>query len=181
MPEGSSSFPANPQPKSGFRANSLGDYGFPISHLHTSHNTPCLLPTQNFAHPLRFYFLLGITVVPREINDNAKAHFLRGWGKQGVLWEMCKWRIPVCTRNQVDEDGLVQGSYSFEFFKFHDFFHDLWFISSNFFKTLLALAHLLTLNNSTETNSGIHQNACRSRCLISPLYLHYPCFVIYSD
>ena len=31
--------------------------------------------------------------------------------------------------------------------------------------------HFLTPNSSTETNSGIHQNGCRSHCLITPLYL----------
>ena len=35
-------------------------------------------------------FLFGVTVVPREIEDNAYAKF---GGKQGVLWEMYKWRM----------------------------------------------------------------------------------------
>ena len=59
----------------------------------------------------------------------------------------------------------------------HDFFHDLF----KFSKTLglavsfknsnpkLVLERFLTLNSSTDTNSGVHQNAYRLRCLITPL------------
>ena len=39
------------------------------------------------------------------------------------------------------------------------------------FQTLPVLAYFFTLKSSTETNSGIHQNEKRSRCLITPLYL----------
>ena len=42
---------------------------------------------------------------------------------------------------------------------------------SKTFNTLLVLAYFLTLNSSTETTSGIHQKACCSCCLITPLYL----------
>ena len=38
-----------------------------------------------------FQFLLGITVVPREIQDNSYAKFFGGvgaGGKQGALWSM---------------------------------------------------------------------------------------------
>ena len=63
----------------------------------------------------------------------------------------------------------------------HDFFHDLFLVfhdlrftySFHFrkFSTLnLFLPIFPGLNSSTETNSGIHQNACRSPCLITPLY-----------
>ena len=69
-----------------------------------------------------------------------------------------------------------KGSYSFEHFKFHDFFHDLLklfeelfelfelFSLLNLFRTFLVLGYFWTLNSSTFTNSGVHQNACRSRC-----------------
>ena len=33
----------------------------------------------------------------------------------------------------------------------------------------LVLERFLTLNSSTDTNSGLHQDACRLRCLITPL------------
>ena len=68
---------------------------------------------------------------------------------------------------------------SSNFTTFHDFFHDF----CEFFKTLgvavsfknsksvLTFEHFFTLNSSTDTNSGIHQNACRLPCLITPLYL----------
>ena len=75
-----------------------------IRHLHISHNTPYLPP--KISHSLCFSFLLGITAVPREIENNAYARF---WGanevyygrcasgkcnilggKQGVLWLMWK-------------------------------------------------------------------------------------------
>ena len=47
-----------------------------------------------------FSFLLGITVVPREIEDNSHAKF---WGgKQGLLWGCanCKWPV-ACGGGQV--------------------------------------------------------------------------------
>ena len=61
-----------------------------IRHLEISYNTPCLPPKT--LHNLCFSFLLGIAVVPTEINNNvyAKCFFLggggeRGGGKQGAL------------------------------------------------------------------------------------------------
>ena len=67
-----------------------------------------------------------------------------------------------------------EGSYSFKFFEFHDFFHDLRFTYICHFRkfsTLYLFQHIFFtgLNSSTETNSGIHQNTCRSLCLIIPL------------
>ena len=48
-------------------------------HLHISHNAPYLpqppLPHTNFVYPL-FSFLLGVTAVPREIENYAYAKFL---------------------------------------------------------------------------------------------------------
>ena len=76
-------------------------------------------------------------------------------------------------------NGLTQGSYSFELFRFHDFFHDLFkffktlglaFTFKNF-RTLLILGYFWSLHSSTDTNSGVHQNACRSRSSIASLYL----------
>ena len=76
-----------------------------------------------------------------------------------------------------------QGSYSdsFELFKFHDFpwpfqvFQDLRF-SCPFkkCKTFTCLGAFLTLNSSADTNSGVHPNACRLRCLTIPLCLTLP-------
>ena len=45
-----------------------------IHHLHISHNTPCLLP--QILHNLCFLFLLGITALPREIENNACIKFV---------------------------------------------------------------------------------------------------------
>ena len=75
----------------------------------------------------------------------------------------------------------MQGSYSFELFNSQDFFHDLF----RFFKTLGLVVSFKTLQNfpyfgvfltiksSTDTNSGVHQNACRLRCLIFNSSLSY--------
>ena len=81
-----------------------------------------------------------------------------------------------------------QGLYPFELFKFHAFFHALFkfsktlgsAVSFKILKTFLVLGYFLTLNNSTDTNSGANQNVCSLRCLITPLY-HCPCLVIYSN
>ena len=39
------------------------------------------------------------------------------------------------------------------------------------FQNFTRFSIFFTINSSTDTNSGIHQNACRSRRLITPLYL----------
>ena len=50
-------------------------------------------PKKKMLHNLCFSFPLGITAIPRETENNAYATF---WGgKQGALWEMCKWRITM--------------------------------------------------------------------------------------
>ena len=51
-----------------------------IRHLHISHNTPCLPP--KILHNLCFSFLLGITAVRKEIDDNVYAQF---WGQTGCI------------------------------------------------------------------------------------------------
>ena len=63
-----------------------------ICHLHTSHIL-CTLFAPQILHNLCFSFLLHITVVPREIENNAYAKF---WGAKKVhkIWEMqCKSHI----------------------------------------------------------------------------------------
>ena len=71
-------------------AESFG-INFLIRHLHISHNAPYLLP--KILHNLCFSFLLGITAVPRESENNAHAKF---WGANKVhIWEMCKWRMKI--------------------------------------------------------------------------------------
>ena len=52
-----------------------------IHHFHIPHNTPCLPPKH-----LCFPFPLGITVVPRETEDNAYAKF---WGAKKVYYGGC--------------------------------------------------------------------------------------------
>ena len=49
-----------------------------ICHFHISHNAPYLPPSPQILHNLCFSFFLGITAVPREIENNAYAKF---WGQ----------------------------------------------------------------------------------------------------
>ena len=73
---------------------------FTIRYFHIDHNAPSL-PSKillNFC----FQFLLGITVVPREIKDNRYATFERGGGKQGcivVYVKMVNSLVPVRESN----------------------------------------------------------------------------------
>lgn len=61
----------------------------------------------------------------------------------------------------------LQGSHSFELFKFHDFLHDLF----KFSRGSAVSFKNFTLNSSTGTNAGVQQNVCCLKCLITPLYL----------
>ena len=45
---------------------------------------------------------------------------------------------------------------------------------SKMFTIFVVWGYFLTLNSSTDTNSGVHQNACRLRSFITPLYLNAP-------
>ena len=54
-----------------------------ILHLHISHN-PCLPPKT--LHNLCFWLFLGITIIPREIKDNAYA---KSWGANKVYHGRC--------------------------------------------------------------------------------------------
>ena len=56
---------------------------FTIRFFHIHINAPSL-PSKSL-HNCCFQFLLGITVVPREIKDNRYATFERGGGKQGCI------------------------------------------------------------------------------------------------
>ena len=68
-----------------------------IHYFHIDHNATCLSP--RILHNNCFQFLLGITVVPREIENNGYAKFFGGeggWGrggKQDALWPMWRWWI----------------------------------------------------------------------------------------
>ena len=60
---------------------------FNIRHLHISHNAPYSPhPSRSDLHDLCFSFLLGVTAVPREIENNAYAKF---WGQI----RCCVWCI----------------------------------------------------------------------------------------
>ena len=64
-----------------------------IGYLHISRNSPCLFPQILHKHCL--LFLLGLQQYPREIEDNVYEKLGGGrgaGGKQGLLWEMCKWQ-----------------------------------------------------------------------------------------
>ena len=62
-----------------------------IRHFHISHNatylSPPPLPQKNILHNLCFSFLLGITAVQREIENNAYAKF---WGANKVHYGKCE-------------------------------------------------------------------------------------------
>ena len=69
----------------------------PITHLHTPpHNTPYLPP--KIFHNLCFPFLLHITAVPREIENNAYAKF---WGANKVHYGQCASGIWVSQNIQI--------------------------------------------------------------------------------
>ena len=69
----------DPDPKSPYAT-----FTFPIIHL--------ICPPK-FCLTFVFSFLLGITAVPREIENNAYAKF-GGWGQiRCVMWKMWKWRM----------------------------------------------------------------------------------------
>ena len=57
-------------------------------------------------------------------------------------------------------------------------FHDLFYFSM----TLGLAVTFKYFQSSTKTNSGIHQNACGSRCSIAPLYLKLslPCQLLFA-
>ena len=56
-----------------------------IHHYHIDHNAPCLPP--KILHNDCFQSLLGITVVPREIEDNGYA---KCWGVIKVHYGLCE-------------------------------------------------------------------------------------------
>ena len=61
---------------------------FVTHHFHIDHNASCL--PSKILHNHCLQFLLGITVVPREIEDNGYAKFWGRGGKQGALWSIHK-------------------------------------------------------------------------------------------
>ena len=74
-----------------------------IRHSHIPHNVPYLRP--NILHNLRFSFLLGITAVPREIENNTYAKCWGGVGGGGIrcIMGVSKWRIHVCRLPRCDK------------------------------------------------------------------------------
>ena len=56
-----------------------------IHYFHIDHHAPCLPP--KFLYDHCFQFVLGITVVPREIKDNGNAKF---WGVNKVHYGLCE-------------------------------------------------------------------------------------------
>ena len=77
-----------------------------ISHLHISHNTPCLPPSSPAPPPKQkycvtfgfFLSLLGITAFPGETENNACAKF---WGQTRCIWYLRRCGIgdhPLCPR-----------------------------------------------------------------------------------
>ena len=58
-----------------------------IYYFHIDRNTPCPPPPTKILHNHCFQFLLGVTVVPREIMDNGCAKF---WGVNKVHYGLCQ-------------------------------------------------------------------------------------------
>ena len=74
---------------------------FTIRFFHLHINAPSL-PSKSLHNCCCFQFLLGITVVPREIKDNRYATFEGGGGKQGcivVYMKMVNSLVPVRESN----------------------------------------------------------------------------------
>ena len=66
----------------------------PISHFQTAHNTLCMPP--NILNKHCFQFLLGHTVVPKEIKNNAYAKFFffgGGGGQTKCVMGNVQWQI----------------------------------------------------------------------------------------
>ena len=79
-----------------------------MRHFQFSHNAaylrPLPPPKKNMLHNLCFSFLLGITDVPREIENNANA---RSWGAKKVHYGKCGSGLLVdsyCRRNNSSAD-----------------------------------------------------------------------------
>ena len=56
-----------------------------IHHFHIDHNASCLPPPPQILHNHCFQFLLGITLVPKEIENNG---YTKLGAKQGALFPM---------------------------------------------------------------------------------------------
>ena len=73
-----------------------------IRNFHISHNAPYLPP--QILHNLCFSFLLGITAVPRKIQNNAYAKF---WGENKVYYgRSASDERDFVARNCLDNNGL---------------------------------------------------------------------------
>ena len=70
--------------------------------------SPLPLPPQ-ILHNLSFSFLLGNTIIQREIENNAYAKF---WGQIRCIVGECKWRTGVVDYNLVPFSHEPQGSLS---------------------------------------------------------------------
>ena len=59
-----------------------------VRHFHIDHNAPCPPPPKKKKlYNYCFQFLLGITVIPREIEDNGCVKF---WGVNNVHYGLCE-------------------------------------------------------------------------------------------
>ena len=84
----------------------MRDPGTSIRHLHFFYSTPCLLP--KILHNLCFKFLLGITLVPREIENNAYRFYSKNapalikffYGKMRLLFEGSVYFSESWTQNK---------------------------------------------------------------------------------
>ena len=145
------------------------DSGFPIRHLHISHNTPCL-PLPKILHNLCFSVLLGVSAVPREIENNAYAKF---WGANKVYYGRCANGEFQLDQKSNRRRWLGAGFSLFWVLQIPWLsmtFHDLRFschFSSNIFKTLLVLAYFFSFKqfNKTQTLVSTKMRAVRASSL----------------
>ena len=110
-----------------------------IHYFHIGHNAPCLPP--KIWHNHCFRFLLGITVVPREIQDNGYANFFFGGG--GYTRYIMAYVKIVNLEKWPLHQGLEAGSWSRIPAPFHENPPDLELLSSVFFSNTTSRAKIL--------------------------------------
>ena len=86
----------------------------------------------------------------------------------GAVWFVLYWALHISWLFSMTFSGFQDLRFSCHLKKFSKF---------------PCFGVFLTFKSSADRNSGVHQNVCRLRRLITPLYLtvRCPCYVIYSN
>jgi len=113
----------------------LGTY-----HFHISHNTP-YLPAK-ILYILCFQFLLGITVVPGEIEDNAYATF---WGKNNlgaVQMANCTFgHTELTSKIYLSDDQIIASQWAISQCPKQPLLHQVYFVV-HFYSWYISLSHI---------------------------------------